>query len=144
MPTEAPSPPESDPAAAEEALIPVGPHVAGIVTHYGVQYNGRTLGCGTGYYTSDNISIIAVGPSRNSVWPCGTMIQVCGLAGCIMTVRHDACPGCGPNHADLSEAGIAAVCGHGSSLCEVHFQAFTRPVPPPEPPHHGEHQGETH
>jgi hypothetical protein len=136
-PIEAPRAHEGDPAVVEEVLVPVGPQVAGIVTHYGAQYNGHTLGCGTGYYSSDNVSIIAVGPSRNSLWPCGTMIEVCGPAGCIMTVRHDGCPGCGPNHADLSEAGIAAVCGYGPSQCEVRFQAFLRVVPP-EPPHHGE------
>jgi len=118
---------EQPPPAVAEPLIPLSNTFNGIVTHYGVQYNGRPLGCGTGHYASDNPSIAAVGPSRYREWPCGTLIRVCGPTDCVDTVRQDACPGCGPNHIDLSEAGIAVVCGEGASLCRVQVQAFAKP-----------------
>jgi hypothetical protein len=139
---EATPPLESEPRA-EEALIPLGPVVAAIVTHYGAHYNGQTLGCGTGVYDSDDATIIAVGPARDRQWSCGTLIQVCGTVGCIMALRQDSCPGCDANHVDLSEAGITAVCGEGVSLCDVHLQVFTRVQVPPDTVHHGDQSGET-
>jgi hypothetical protein len=114
--------------AAEVAIeqpraLPSGTsRIRGVVTHYGVQYNGRSLGCGTGYYTSSNVEIAAVGPARYRDWPCGTAFMVCGPGGCVRVVRHDACPGCSANQLDLSEAGLAAVCGPGSGRCSVEFQ----------------------
>jgi len=107
--------------------VPVSRSVYGTVTHYGVQYNGRSMGCrGSGVYSSDDPSIIAVGPSRYREWGCGTMFQVCGAAGCIIGMRRDACPGCGPNHLDLSESGIAAVCGAGAGRCRVQIEVVQR------------------
>jgi hypothetical protein len=118
---------ESPPAVA------LSDELEGVVTHYGASFNGRTLSCGTGYYTSENTRIAAVGPSRHSEWPCGTMIRICGPNDCLEAERHDACPGCGPNHIDLSEAGIAIVCGDQAGVCRVELQAFARQGPPPPP-----------
>jgi hypothetical protein len=88
------------------------------VTHYGVEYNGNSLGCG-GVYTSEDSTIIAVGPERDAEWPCGTLFQVCGPGGCLLGERRDSCPGCGSFHIDLSEKGLYLVCGPGSGVCEA-------------------------
>lgn len=88
-----------------------GAIIGGRVTHYGESYNQKPLGCGTGSYSSDDAGIIAVAPGRYGEWPCGTVLRVCGAAGCIVGTRQDACPGCARNQLDLSEAGIAIVCG---------------------------------
>lgn len=83
-----------------------------VVTHYGESYEHQTMGCpGAGPYRSANPSIVAVGPSRYRGWPCGTALLISGPHGQLRVVRTDACPGCGPYHLDLSEAGIALVCG---------------------------------
>src|SRR5690606_37272122 len=82
-----------------------------LVTHYGEAYNGSILGCGTGYYSSDNPTIVAVGPALYAQIPCGTLLQICGEGGCIVGQRQDACPGCSPVLFDLSESAFAAVCG---------------------------------
>lgn len=86
-------------------------------TRYGESFNGRTMGCG-GTYSSANPNILAVPPSRYSTIPCGTRVNLynpsTGLS--LQVVRTDACPGCGHNHIDLSEAGIAALCG---SRCDT-------------------------
>lgn len=91
----------------------------GFVTHYGESFNGHTLGCGGGSYSSGDDSILAVSPSRYDGWPCGTMLRVCGPVGCINGARQDACPACEPNQLDLSESGIAKVCGNGIGNCRV-------------------------
>ena len=80
-----------------------------------------TLACG-GIYASDNPSIVAVGPSRNGEFPCGTFVQICGAIGCLVGQRVDSCPGCSANLVDLSEAGIAQACGVNTSTCEVTMQ----------------------
>lgn len=82
-------------------------------THYGVSYNGRPLGCGTGLYSSENSEIAAVAPSRYLEWPCGTRLQITNPANgaTLNVVRHDACPGCGHNTIDLSEKGLDILCG---------------------------------
>lgn len=110
----------SVPRAEREAE---GVWIDGKATHYGEAYNGATLGCGTGTYSSSNVSIVAVSPSRYADWPCGTVFEVCGASGCIHGTRHDACPGCTSNHLDLSEAGITAVCG-GLGTCQIHFRVL--------------------
>ncbi|HLF77373.1 MAG TPA: hypothetical protein VJB57_07760 [Dehalococcoidia bacterium] len=107
---------------AEPVLELVGPVMSGIATRYGTRFSGRSLGCGTGVYRSDNPQIIAVGPARSREWGCGTLLQVCGKAGCLTGVRVDGCPGCGPNHLDLSESGIALVCGDMADYCRVQIQ----------------------
>ena len=93
--------------------------IHGRVTHYGESYNGQPLGCGTGDYSSGDVSIVAVAPARYSAWPCGQLLRVCGVSGCIDAVRQDACPGCAADQLDLAEAGIAQVCGEGAGACEV-------------------------
>ena len=101
-----------------------------IATHYGREYEDSTLGCpGAGVYHSADPSIIAVGPAHYSDVPCGTKLRVCrtGLGTdwlgsqhkrdqvhdvrCLVGIRQDSCPGCGPRHLDLSEAGMAILCG---------------------------------
>jgi len=87
-------------------------------THYGESYQGSQLGCpGSGTYDSANPAILAVGPAHYADYPCGTALTVCGAAGCIAGWREDACVGCLGDWIDLSEAGIAAVCGPGVGSC---------------------------
>jgi hypothetical protein len=102
--------------------------IHGRVTHYGIGYETGDscghpgtpchLGCGTGDYSSGDVSIVAVAPARYSAWPCGQLLRVCGVSGCIDAVRQDACSGCDANQLDLSEAGIAQV-GAGDVTIEV-------------------------
>lgn len=100
-----------------------GDALIGRVTHYGESYNGRQMGCeGSGLYDSEDPSIVAVGPSAYAAWPCGTVFRVCGEGGCIHAIRSDSCPGCGQGHLDLSERGIAIVCGEEVGTCEVSIE----------------------
>jgi hypothetical protein len=115
-----PDPDETPPESP--GVVRLGDAIKGIVTHYGASYQGSTLACG-GAYDTDDPSIIAVGYGRGAAMPCGTYIQVCGPGGCIVGQRQDTCPGCGPFVIDLSEAGIAAVCGDGAGRCEATFQS---------------------
>ena len=112
-------PPEPEP---EFVLAPSSPIIRGWATHYGESYQGGVLGCGTGYYDTDNPDIIAVGPSRYADWPCGTPLRVCGPASCIVATRHDACPGCAATVLDLSEKGSELVCGNRPQTCRVTIQ----------------------
>jgi hypothetical protein len=107
------------PVVAEPALVPVGPQLRGWATHYGESFTGGVLACGTGYYQPSNATILAVGPSRDVDWPCGTLLRVCGPAGCAVVVRQDACPGCSAYVLDLSEAGNELVCGIPPHTCRV-------------------------
>lgn len=130
-----PVPPKIDQAAAEYALsipapMPVGAPTFNLrATHYGISYQGLPMGCppvtmpagrpwGNRYETSDP-QIVAAGAALAAVAPCGTLLEVCGPAGCIMAYRLDSCPGCDQyGMIDLSEAGIVAVCGSQGS-CSV-------------------------
>jgi hypothetical protein len=96
------------------------------VTHYGEGFNGQTLGCGTGNYSSDNGGIVAVGPERNQEWPCGTVLRICGPGGCMIGERVDSCPGCDGYHVDLSEEGLYLVCGPGTGVCRASVEVFTQ------------------
>jgi hypothetical protein len=90
-----------------------------LVTHYGEQYNGKILGCGNDYYSSDNPTIVAVSPHWEGQMPCGTLLQICGEGGCIVAHRQDSCPGCSPVLFDLSESAFAAVCGVPVGVCSA-------------------------
>lgn len=97
--------------------------IDGTATHYGAAYNGSPMGCG-GRYSSDDVSIVAVGPSRYAAWPCGTQLVIDGPEGSIVVTRQDSCPGCAPNMVDLSEAGSVAVCGAPAHTCRVEIRDF--------------------
>ncbi len=117
-PTATPTQPAPTPTPTPTAGEDPSPELLnGIVTHYGVEFEGLPLGCG-GVYHSDDPAVIAVGPDHYD-WPCGMPLEVCGAAGCIEGERQDSCPGCVPNQLDLSEAGILIVCGPGISICAV-------------------------
>lgn len=91
-------------------------------THYGISYQGQTMGCG-GRYDTENTSILAVPPSLYHI-PCGTQFIVTGPVGSIHVTRQDSCPGCDrstPSMIDLSEAGITQVCGSLGS-CTVQME----------------------
>lgn len=94
-------------------------------THYGESYNGRGMGCGGTYWSSEP-NILAVGPSRYREWPCGTQIEITGPGGTLVVTRTDSCPGCGPNLLDLSEAGNSIVCGGRPHTCRVSIQVLDR------------------
>jgi hypothetical protein len=118
----------------EPYLVPVGYLFDVTATHYGFYFAGLPMGC-WGIYDPYDPTILAVGPALAQWWPCGTQVQVCGHLGCIVAVRQDSCPGCGPYLIDLSEAGIAMVCGEGTSTCDVQIQELQLYYPPPiEPP----------
>lgn len=112
--------------------LPASPIINGWATHYGVSYQDGVLGCGTGYYKTDNPDIIAVGPSRYEEWPCGTKLRVCGPTGCLTATRHDACPGCSAKVLDLSEGGNELVCGLPPHTCRVTIQVIEVPKAPVE------------
>lgn len=108
-----------------DGLTPLGTIDGAYVTHYGKSFNGQSLGCDASPYSSDDASIVAVGPSRDSEWPCGTILRICGPGGCLVAEREDGCPGCGPYHVDLSEQGLYLVCGPGSGVCQASVEAFS-------------------
>jgi hypothetical protein len=108
-------------SARIEAPAPNPQSMRFTVTSYGAAYNGSSLGCG-GVYSSDDSSILAVGPSNYRRWPCGSHLAVCGPTGaCLSMTRADACPGCGATMLDTSESAYAALCGdEASGPCPVH------------------------
>lgn len=118
---------EAEPTPEPE-LVLTTPIISGWATHYGESYQGGVLGCGSGYYDTENPDIVAVSPSRYDDWPCGTKLRICGPAGCITATRHDACPGCTANVLDLSEAGNKLVCGDPPHTCQATVQLVE--VPP--------------
>ena len=89
------------------------------VSRYADSLEGSPLGCSQyGVYDPDNQLIIAVSAAYHLQWPCGTQLQVCGPSACIVGVRADSCPGCGPAQIDMSRAGVLAVCGNATG-CAV-------------------------
>jgi hypothetical protein len=106
-------------AESVQPLTTVTAPMPSLVTHYGEAFNGSILGCGTGYYSSDNPTIVAVSPAREGEMPCGTWLEICGYGGCITAQRQDACPGCSASLFDLSESAFAAVCGQPTGVCEA-------------------------
>lgn len=137
-PTQEPAPKQAPAVAPTRAVAPTqapaapslraaaGAVISGHATSYGPAYNGQSMGCG-GVYSSNDVSIMAVSPARYREWPCGTRVQVCGPAGCIVVTRQDACPGCYANLVDLSEAGNASVCGSPPHTCRVTLQLVSLP-----------------
>jgi hypothetical protein len=118
----------------EPIVTPVSPVFEGVVTHYGVSYNGSPMGCTGLPYSSENETIIAVGPMNSGQWPCGTQLRVCGTVGCFVGVRQDSCPGCTAYVLDLSEAGITLACGDQAHVCRVGIERVLIEYPPPEQP----------
>jgi len=110
-----------------DGLEPINSIEGAWVTHYGESFNGQAMGCTAEPYSSDDASIVAVGPSREAEWPCGTVLRICGPGGCIIAEREDGCPGCGDYHVDLSEEGLLLVCGPGSGVCQASVEAFAPP-----------------
>lgn len=110
--------------AIAPSIVPLASASQTYLTHYGTSYNGQVLGCGYGDYSSDDPTIVAVGPSRSASWPCGTLLQICGPVKCMIAMRQDSCPGCSAYVLDLSEAGIGEVCGAATDVC----QATVNPV----------------
>lgn len=103
---------------AVAALVVSPVCVASVATHYGEDYNGQQLGCaGSGLYESANSTIVAVG--YNSQFKCNDHLLIGGPLGTIETWVSDTCPGCVGDNVDLSEAGIAKVCGEGVDICEI-------------------------
>ena len=128
-----PSPEFRQPFVPEEdQYSPISSTIEGIATHYGYSYSGQTMGCG-GVYSPSDPRIIAVGTAREGVWGCGALLNVCGSGGCVVGIRQDSCPGCGRNHLDLSEAGIADVCGVGAEVCDITITAMIANPPAPSP-----------
>lgn len=119
-PTATPSPVPPTPIAPNLGdSVPIN----GYVTHYGESFNGQTMACG-GTYRSEFPGIVAVAyPSRNADWPCGTLFRITGPAGVLVAPRTDSCPGCGPNHLDLSESGSELVCGRVGN-CAVRIEVI--------------------
>jgi hypothetical protein len=79
------------------------------------------MACG-GSYTARDPSIVAVSLARLGEWQCGSHLDICGPAGCIAGTMQDTCPGCAGNHLDLSDAGMALVCGPLVDICNVRVQ----------------------
>ncbi len=123
-------------------VTPISPVFQGLVTHYGVSYNGNPMGCSGELYSSENETIIAVGPADYGEWPCGTNLRVCGPTGCVVGFRQDSCPGCGENHLDLSEAGINTVCGDQAHVCRVGIEEVIFEISPSLDPENVEPLGE--
>lgn len=99
--------------------------VRGPVTHYGESYQGQQMGCvGSGLYDTNNPVIIASSPY--GPYECGNKILIIGPVGSLVGFMVDTCPGCPPGQLDLSEAGIAQVCGPGADYCVVYHTEIPR------------------
>ena len=99
---------------------------SGTVTHYGVGFQGQTMGCeAAGPYDTHNPWIIAVAPS--SGLHCGDLVYISGPAGANTGIVLDTCGGCGPTNLDLSEAGIERICGPEAGTCRVWYASVALP-----------------
>ena len=99
--------PSSDSSTPGPTATPTPPAQVFVATRYGESYNGSPMGCvGAGAYSSQDPTILAAPPAYYHTWPCGTVLNVCYGDRCQEMVRKDSCPGCAPNHIDLSEAGL--------------------------------------
>lgn len=93
-----------------------------VATRYGQSYENSPLGCPAytlpagrpdRLYHSADPAILAAPPARYREWECGQGLYIVNPANGrrLYVVRIDSCPGCGANHIDLSEAGMAYLCG---------------------------------
>ena len=100
--------------AQEEEVVDQAGYV---LLSYGLDYQGRQLGCpGTGKYDTNNLQILAVGYANDLRWPCHTPLKVCGPTGlCLDMERLDTCPGCSSLMLDTTEASYSVLCGAGAS-----------------------------
>jgi hypothetical protein len=124
---------ESDRGLADVPPQPVQPHrdppsqggdqvCCFVATRYGQSYENSPLGCPAytlpagrpdRLYHSADPEILAAPPARYREWECGQGLYIVNPQNGrrLYVVRMDSCPGCSVNHVDLSEAGMAFLCG---------------------------------
>lgn len=111
-------------ATPTPVATPEPPSETFIATRYGESYDGQATGCGGVYRSSDPSILAAPWPVRDREWRCGQRLRITNPDNgrWLNVVRVDSCPGCGRNHVDLSEAGLAHLCGleytPGSPPCD--------------------------
>jgi LysM repeat protein len=116
-----PTPTPSPVPALTSSSTSSGAAVKGYASSYHDSFTNKPMGCmGAGLYKPTDTTIVAVGPSMYSQFPCGTSIEVCGPKGCLTGLRKDSCPGCQGYHVDLSRAGLTAVCG--PNACDIRLR----------------------
>jgi hypothetical protein len=118
-PTATPTPlPSPTPTRTPRPSATANPDaIPGIASVYWDGLAGNPFSCsGYGTYNPENPLIVAVSYGRAGEWPCGTELQVCGVASgaCLNMIRVDICPGCLLNHIDLSAAGFQYLCGNAT------------------------------
>lgn len=79
------------------------------VTYYGEALRDRPLYCGSNIYGLFDPSDPTTAAMGANGPPCGSRLQLCSESACIVVVIKDKCPGCGPDHLDLSQAGWKAL-----------------------------------
>lgn len=118
--------------------IPYPPslYTEGVATYYDLE--GSPMGClPLNPYRGADSTIVAIGPERYKEWPCGTRFEICGPASCAVVSRQDSCPGCWPNHFDLSVAASRIVCGVPST-CDVRYRVLPPGIPEARAPAAGD------
>lgn len=125
--TPSPNPPTpTSTVDARDTFVIPGPEAKGwccfVATRYGESYEGRGMGC-PGYtmpagrpdklYHSADSKILAAPPAFYKEWECGKYLLITNMSNGrqLVVVRVDSCPGCSDSHIDLSEAGMAQLCG---------------------------------
>jgi hypothetical protein len=129
-PTPTPVPPTATPTrilpTPTATMVIVPGTFVGTATPYSSTLAGNSMGCaGSGKYDPNDITVIAVGATQHTQFPCGTRLEVCGTVGCITGVRKDSCFACGPMAIDLSRSGFNATCGASANSCSVRIRQVT-------------------